>query len=222
MRQSTLLLGSAGLTLVVLLAGFLAFRALTGQGGAAALPTPSTGASTQATSSPSIRESASVAATASPSAQPSATVIPSPTPSVTAGPTPIPAAGVTYTLKGNEYEDAQIPLGGTIDQLSGGAIQMTTGTAYSDEMTVTYRLDLPAGQVVKSYVVKVCGTGSGRFWETYGPPGSNPVEYEAAAPAGDGCWHFTGGSMTDTTVLAIIGGGSTMRINRVDYVLTFR
>ena len=44
MRQTALLLGTAGLTLVVLLAGLLAFRTVTGPVGEAAAPTPSASA----------------------------------------------------------------------------------------------------------------------------------------------------------------------------------
>ena len=221
MRQTTILLGTAGLTLVVLIVAFLAFRALTGPDGAAATPTPIPSTSAQeatatATASPTPVPSAS-GATAS-----TATATAVATPVRTAGPTPVPGETVTYTVKGSQYVSKQIPPGGAISNLAGGAIKMTTGTASSDELTVTYRFTIPAGRVVQSYQVKVCGSGTGNFWETYGPPGANPVEYEFEPPAADGCWHFTGGSLTDTTVLAIIGLGSQMRVDRIVYILTFR
>jgi hypothetical protein len=223
-RQATLLLGAAGLTLVVLLAGYLGFRAITGPSAEVASAIPSASAGTvRPVASASVRVSAAASASASASVvAPSATAIPSPTPFRTAGPTPVPGETVTYTRKGTAYVDSVVPTGGAITTLAGGAIKMTTGTANSDELTVTYRLTLPAGRLVKSYQVKVCGSGSGNFWEAYGPPGAIPAEYEVVPPASDGCWNFKGSSMTDTTVLAIIGFGSTMRIDRIDYILTFR
>jgi hypothetical protein len=224
MRQTTLLVGTGGTTLVVLLAAFLAFRALDGQGGEVAGPSPSGAVGSE---EPTFSGSVSVGESASPSAVPasaSASPLPTPfaTPLHTAGPTPVIGETVTYSVKGSAYVDSVIPPGGLITNLAGGAIKMTTGTANSDELTVTYRLTLPAGRTVTRYQVNVCGAGSGNFWETYGPPGASPSEYEFEPPAGDGCWHFTGGSMTDTTVLAIIGLGSQMRIDRIDYILTFR
>ena len=225
MRQSTLLVGTAGLTLVVLVAGFLAFRALTGPETGSATPTPAASAGgVEPTPSASVEATPSVAEAATPAGA-SATPTPVPTPVGTPGPTPVPGETVTYTVKGSQYVDSQVPPGGAITNLSGGAITMTTA-ASSEELIVTYRLTIPAGRVVKSYEVKVCGSGSGNFWETYGPPGANPVEYEYEEPASDGCWHFAGGSMTNTTVLAIIGGfpggTSQMQVDRIDYVLTFK
>ena len=66
----------------------------------------------------------------------------------------------------------------------------------------------------------VCGSGSGDFWEAYGPPGSSPDEYEVVPPSADGCWHFNDAPGPDTTVLVKLRLASTMTISRLEYVLT--
>lgn len=71
------------------------------------------------------------------------------------------------------------------------------------------------GFTLRSVDVRICGSGSGDFWETYGPEGSDPVEHEVAAPDADGCWHYNGAPGPDTAVKAIIRLASTMTISRV-------
>ena len=90
-------------------------------------------------------------------------------------------------------------------------------------MEVTWELPaeaIPAGYRIISIDTAVCGAGSGDFWESYGPAGSDPEEQEVIAPAADGCWHYNGAPGPDTTVKAIIRLASVMAITRIDYVVT--
>ena len=217
-QQTALLLGSAGLTMAILVGAFLVFSALTASDGQAhATPSPTSAApSTDATPSRTPRPSATPVATATPLS----TATPIATPRATS--TPPSGQAILVSVPGNEYADANIPSNGSVTDLGNGAIQLTTNNTTSDQLTVTYRAEIPAGKTVVAFQVKVCGAGSGNFWETYGPPGSQPDEYEYLPPAADGCWHFSGGAMTDTTVLAIIFGNAQMRVDRVDYLLTVR
>jgi hypothetical protein len=41
---------------------------------------------------------------------------------------------------------------------------------------------LLAGKVIGRVDAALCGAASGQFWETYGPYGADPVEYEGTQP----------------------------------------
>lgn len=80
---------------------------------------------------------------------------------------------------------------------------------------------IPSGKIVKSVDTRVCGTASGAFYETYGPGGSDPHEYEITQPAADGCWHFVGATGVDYTVLVKVLNATTVTITKVEYTLRF-
>ena len=89
---------------------------------------------------------------------------------------------------------------------------------------VAWSLDpgaLPSAATVAWLDVRVCGHGSGDFYELYGPDGTDPVEYEMKPPAPDGCWHFAG-APADFDVQIYANGDSTMTVDRVEMVVTTR
>ena len=100
---------------------------------------------------------------------------------------------------------------------------MTSDRMYSNPTTLTYVLppsSVPAGARIARLDVAVCGDGSGDFWETYGPSDMEPIEYEVVPPEADGCWHYTGGTGQDSTVLAIIHLESRFQIDEIVYTIT--
>jgi hypothetical protein len=246
MRQFALVGGAFALTLAVLLGAWLALGAITGGTPAptasptdvptaspAASPTEIATATSTVASSPTLGPSPSASATASPASSPTPTSSAAPTPTLTPVPSIVGGKTVVVTVRGQDYALAQglDPPHATITNLTGGGIRMFTDGTTSGPLTVTYRLPalppslLPAGKTIRRIDVKVCGSGSGDFWEVYGPPGSAPVEYEAAPPAADGCWHFAGAPGPDSTVIADvninpIGVTSTMQIDRLVYTVT--
>jgi hypothetical protein len=238
MRQAGLLVGGFVITLAVLAGAFFGVQQITGGPSATASPTPAP--TTAAVGSPSPRPTLAptpaptpaptVEPTSTPSPQPTAT----PTPATAAPATPaatasLPAPSVGQTGKiivvvlGSQYTAANVPGNGKITPGNGGVITMTTDRTISEELDVAYNFpegQIPAGFTIRSLDVRICGTGSGDFWETYGPPGSNPDEYEITRPATDGCWHYLGAPGDDTTVKAIIRLNTTMTITRVEYTAT--
>jgi hypothetical protein len=85
--------------------------------------------------------------------------------------------------------------------------------------------DLPDGTFPPDTVfsridMKLCGSGTGDFWEVYAPSGGEPLEQEVTQPADDGCWHFDGAAEGDPYFEAFVNGGSRMVIDKVVYTLT--
>jgi hypothetical protein len=169
--------------------------------------------------------SASLAPTAAPTASPS----PSPAPLKTPAPTPssrpstLPGATADYHLDGSDYASSVLPTGARIRRI-GSSVRIDTTTETAQAAWVIWRLpddQMPAGAVIHGVDVRVCGSGSGYFWEVYGPEGSDPTEYEVTQPEADGCWHFTGAPGPDLTVAAGTEVDSTMTIDAVEYHITF-
>jgi hypothetical protein len=243
MRQFALVGGVFALTLALLFGAWLALGGFTGRapaptdvggattgGAATASSTEIAPATTPAASSPTLGPSSSASAVTSPAASPTPTPSAAPTPTLAPVPSVVAGQAIVVTLRGQDYVSAQgvDPLHATLTYLSGGGIRLRSDGSTSDSLTVTYRLSpssLPAGKDIRRIDVKVCGSGSGDFWESYGPPGSEPVEYEAEPPATDGCWHFAAAPGPDSTVIvavniAAINVTSTMQIDRVVYTVT--
>ena len=156
--------------------------------------------------------SASVAPSGGATSQPTASAAP-----VT------PGEQLTVTLRGDQYELADVPANGTITPRADGAITLTSTREISAQMMVTWFLPedaLPAGATIASLDVAVCGRGDGDFYETYGPEGSDPTEHEVEAPEADGCWHYRGSSGDDTSVIAITRLKSILVVERVVYTIT--
>ncbi len=78
---------------------------------------------------------------------------------------------------------------------------------------------LPPDALVSHIETRVCGRGTGDFYEVYGPYGSDPVEYEVKPPSDDGCWHFSGGP-SDYNVTVYVYGDSTLTIDRIEMDIT--
>lgn len=124
---------------------------------------------------------------------------------------------------GSEYVNADVPANGKVTRGNGGSLTMTTDRTISAQMEVHWELPaskIPPGFRIVSVDVRMCGTGTGDFWESYGPEGSTPDEHELTQPERDGCWHYTGAPGPDTTVKAIIRLASTMTISKLEYVAT--
>ena len=239
MRQFALVGGVFALTVIVLFGGWLALGAIIGRAPAptdvtTASPTTSSTEIAPATStvasSPTLGPSSSTSAATSPAASPTPTSSAAPTPTIAPVPSVVAGQAIVVTLRGQDYVSAQgvDPLHATLTNLSSGSIRLRADGNSGDPLAVTYRLSpsrLPAGKSIRRIDVKVCGSGSGDFWESYGPPGSEPAEYEAVPPAADGCWHFAGAPGPDSTVIvdvniAALNVTSTMQIDRVVYTVT--
>ena len=181
--------------------------------------------------------SPSTVSTAAPStAAPSADPLPSPVstgfsppplrtalPSVIDLPSTTPGSTETYVVVGSAYVSSDVPSNGRLATNGDKAMLETTSTS-SDALWVTYMLDpgqLPVGAVINSVDVAICGRGEGTFWEVYGPPGSEPHEYEVIQPEADGCWHFADAPTSDLSVLAGTMLDSRLLIERVEYTITF-
>lgn len=235
MKQLGLLFATFGGTLAVLLVAFLVIRQL----GA------TSGGSTAASASPSASPLAGVS-TPVPTARPSRSIpprpsvppddpSPSPSPSPPTGtvaarrtpvPTPPPVApGTVVEIKvpGSGFVHEEVPSNGTVTKVAGGGVILQTTREFSEPLTVTYKLplyQLPSGIKVVRVDAALCGNASGDFWESYGPAGSEPPEDEVTPPGPDGCWHYLGGSLSDTAVFAIIRTETTFKIDRVVYTVT--
>ena len=126
-------------------------------------------------------------------------------------------------MLGSEYTSYQLPEGGSLF-LDGDSLVLRTIEESPDALWVTYTLSpalLPQGAQIRSVSVDVCGRGSGFFWEAYGPPGSDPLEYEVTPPDVDGCWHFHDAFTADLSAIVATMLESTMVIDRVVFKVTF-
>jgi iron uptake system EfeUOB component EfeO/EfeM len=130
---------------------------------------------------------------------------------------------LTVSVPGNQYSRLALASNGKVDAGPAGAEVLSADRSGSQASTLSYTLpanSIPPSDILRSVDVRICGAASGDFWESYGPTGSAPREYERMAPGADGCWTFTKGSGADTTVVVGVRLASTMTIDRVDYVLT--
>jgi hypothetical protein len=234
MRQFVLIGAAFALTLAVLVGGFLVLRALPpGAAAPTASPSPSPSPSQVAAVTPSPVPSPTWTPTPAPSRsatpEPSATSSAAATPTITPVPPFVGGEKIVVTVLGQDYVLAQglVPTHATITKLSGGAIRLDTDGSLGDPLTVTYRasVSVPAGKSIRRIDVKICGAGGGDFYESYGPPGSVPVEYELEPPDSDGCWHYAGAPGPDSKVIvavnqAAINMPSTMQIDRLVYTFT--
>ena len=134
-----------------------------------------------------------------------------------------PGESVVLVISGADFVDSSVPDGATLTQVDGAAVLESTRQA-EEALLVTYDLPrdrLPAGALIHSVAVRVCGTGVGDFWEVYGPLGAEPFEYEVTAPSADGCWHFAGGNGGDMTVIAATMYETRMVVEQLEYTVTF-
>ena len=237
MKRFGLMIVSFLVTFVLLISVWMVGTGRSPFSGLAPAPSPAP------TQQPTAPPASPLPPTASPS--PTASAIPSATPSVTGAPvTPSPSPAPlrtppasiappsssqpggnseSYTMTGAEYTTYQMPEDASL-LLNGESLVLRTTEDSSDALWVTYTLDpsrLPAGAIVHSVSVAVCGYGSGQFWEVYGPTGADPHEYEVVPPEADGCWHFRDVQTADLSTIAATMLESTMVIDRVVFTVTF-
>jgi len=226
MKQSGVLATAFVVTLGVLLVALFALRQLGAGETATVSPSPSASDVALATAS----ESAS-ASIAGPSASVEASVEPTSTPSLTTStsrPTPTRARSasantIEVVVLGSKYINPSLASNGKVTKLANGGMIMSSDRTISDPSEVQYRIpagQIPAGTRITRIDVAVCGLGQGDFWESYGPSGSDPDEYEVTKPAADGCWHFNGGTGKDSLVRVAVEKLSSLRIDEVVYTVT--
>jgi len=178
------------------------------------VPTPTSGPTASHTIPP--------VATPSPSPAPLRTPPPSGDPVATGQ----PGSSHTYTLTGAQFTSYQKPDNSSL-VVNGDALTLVTTAQSNDALWVTYALDpqlLPAGAAIHTVDADVCGSGSGIFWEAYGPTGSEPDEYEAVPPDADGCWHFRDAAVSSAADISAIVSTmleSRMTIQSVTFRVTF-
>ena len=139
------------------------------------------------------------------------------------GPSLLPDGRILYTLRGDEYDDVDVPEDGKFTEKPDGSVLMETTRLRSYQLIVTYVLPddvIPPGSRITRIDTRVCGSGEGDFWETYGPEGGDTLEQEVSAPGADGCWHYQNAPGFDTSVIAIIRLQSKMTITKVEYTVT--
>jgi hypothetical protein len=115
------------------------------------------------------------------------------------------------------------PTQDTVQPLANGGIQITTIQSADYPLHMEWILDpsmFPKGANVTSVDARICGIGSGGFYEEYGPYGAQPVEYEVKPPGPDGCWHFVGAG-SDYTMQIYAYGNASLNINSVVFAVTF-
>lgn len=203
-------------------------------------PSPAVSALASATAHPSASSAtASPVPTHRPTSPPTATLRPTPpatpTPALTPPPptpsptplptpTPTPAGPVTRVLAVNVQQPSvvDVPTPDTLTNQGNGGIVVTTSRNAGHPLHMEWNLDpsaLPAGGTISSVDTRVCGHGSGDFYEVYGPFDADPIEYEAKPPGLDGCWHFTGGP-SDFHVTIYAYDDSSLAIDRIEFVVT--
>ena len=231
MKQNGLLVAAFGGTLAVLLIAYLVVQQLGATGAAAdASPSPSAPTATAASPTTAPVPSASSAGTTAPSpsnapatASPTKTAAPeSPTatPRSTPAKSAVPGGKTDVVVTGSQYADSDVPVNGKITRLPNGGVVLKTDRTNSEELVLTYRL--PPASVPSNggrVDTALCGTATGDFYENYGPPGSEPDEHEYTQPDADGCWHYVGGSISDTSVLVKMRGATTVQIDKVVYTV---
>jgi hypothetical protein len=126
-------------------------------------------------------------------------------------------------VPGNQYINSAVPSNGSVTSNADGSVTMKLDRTVSDEIELDYIVPadrIPAGKTITNMDVLVCGTASGDFWESYGPQGSDPTEYEVVPPESDGCWHYRDAPGPDTTVKAFVHLATTFTITRIEYTVT--
>jgi hypothetical protein len=167
--------------------------------------------------------------TVAPTAPPGPTVTASPTPRPTRTATPAPTslAGQTipFTIDVQHPLEQTVPEGSSIELLPDGGIRAHSVRASDGSIYLAWTFDparLPSGASVANVETLVCGSGSGDFYEVYGPYGAEEIEFEVTPPRPDGCWHFTKDTGTDYRVEIYVNDDSVMTIDRIEYRITFR
>jgi hypothetical protein len=230
MQQAALLGGTFLLTLALLLSGWMLVS------GSAAAPTAAPSASPTAPPTASVGSAGRTAAPSPTPSGPTTTRTPwnwfgvTPAPLRTPRPTidlPRPSAEpgetLTFRVDGRDYIESVVPEGARLSRF-GSSVALDTTASAGEPLWVSWRLpaeELPAGAVIVSVDVSICGRGEGDFWEVYGPDGGDPFEYEVLPPGPDGCWAFSEAPGHDLSVIGGVMLRSRMVIDYIEYRITF-
>ena len=234
-RQTVLMGGAFALTFALLAGAFVGLQELGRDPDRPLLMTPGPTLIAVASVPPSVRPTRHPAGTPrpqttrppTPTRKPTAdrTAKPSGAPSAapTAAPSTVPGDPLVVVLGGDQYEVADVPDNGKLTRHPDGSITIETTRDYSFQLMVTWFLPtdaIPAGARIARLDTRICGSGGGDFWESYGPEGGETLEAEVSGPGPDGCWHYPNAPGWDSSVIAIIRLQSSMTITTVEYVVT--
>jgi hypothetical protein len=245
MRQARLLLTSFLVTFAILAGAYVVYLSVTGN-----VVTPSAAPSAATAVSGATPAAPTLAPTPGPAATPAQTATPTPEPTpeptLTRTPTPGPTSPtprptsaapissspgttktVIVTVNGADYDRATVELvdSSSITPLPNGGVAIQTDRTSHGTLFISWKVpgsEFPRSGTIAHIDTAVCGRGSGDFWETYGPSGSDELEYEATPPSIDGCWHFHGAPGPDTTTTAGVTLNSRLEIRQVVYTFTLR
>lgn len=132
---------------------------------------------------------------------------------------------VTFEISPADFFDEVIREGSTLTIYADGAIRVDSIRDQSGDNHFDWALPeelRPDPETVLDVYARACGTGSGDFYEIYGPWDSIEFEYEATPPATDGCWHFTQAIGKSYEFEIWLHGNSHMTIERLEIVVTLR
>ena len=142
-------------------------------------------------------------------------------------PTPRPGSGEikTFLISPADFFDEVIREGSALTVYADGSIRVDSIRGQVGDNHMDWSLPealMPAQDDVLDVYARACGSGSGDFYEIYGPWDSLEFEYEVTPPAEDGCWHFTQavGKAYDFEIW--LHGNSSMTITRLELVVTLR
>jgi len=242
MRQALLLVASFLVTFAILAGAYAVYLSVSSN-----VVTPSAAPSAATAVSGATPAAPTPARTPGPAATPAQTATPTPEPTPTRTPTP-PTPGptsptprptsaapissspgtsktVTVTVNGADYDRATVELvdSSSITPLPNGGVAIQTDRTSHGALFISWNVpssESPRSGTIAHIDTAVCGRGSGDFWEIYGPPGSDELEYEAIPPSRDGCWHFHGAPGPDTTTTAGVTLNSRFEIRQVVYTFT--
>lgn len=142
-------------------------------------------------------------------------------------PTPRPDAGEikTFLISPADFFDEVIREGSTLTVYTDGTIRVDSIRDQVGDNHMDWALPealTPRQEDVLDVYARGCGSGSGDFYEIYGPWDSLEFEYEVTPPAEDGCWHFTQAAGKAFDFEIWLHGNSSMTINRLELVVTLR
>jgi hypothetical protein len=143
------------------------------------------------------------------------------------GPSALPSAGqtLTYTVSPRAPVNQTIPEATSVTNVGTDGIRAEATRAANHLLYLQWQLPpettLPPGSRVVDVHTVVCGSGTGDFWEIYGPYGALEIEYEVTDPSADGCWHFTQDPGTNYRVEIYVDGNSAMTITKIEFRVTF-
>lgn len=132
---------------------------------------------------------------------------------------------VTFEISPADFFNEVIREGSTLTVYTDGAIRIDSIRDQTGDNHFDWALPealRPDPATVLDVYARGCGTGSGDFYEIYGPWDSVEFEYEVTPPATDGCWHFTQAAGKSYEFEIWLHGDSHMTIERLEIVVTLK